>query len=156
MTHGLNNCGFVTGSFMVAAHFRGNTSKSANVDRNGQCASSFPDGQNTVSWIAFSRKVPNLLSVTCWASSTFPNGTKNMTEADIAIGNERGLVDKLPRKCANKYDLRSVLTHEWGHVFGLAHETRGPHEVIYPFTSACTIKRRLGNGDWNGMLSMYG
>jgi hypothetical protein len=78
-----------------------------------------------------------------------------MTEADIAIGNNRGLVDKLPKKCANKYDLQTVLTHEWGHVFGLAHETRGADEVMYPFTSPCTVKRRLGDGDWHGMSSMY-
>ncbi len=156
MTHGLNNCGYVTGAFMITAAFKGDTSKSANIDRNGNCSSSFPDGQNTISWIAFSRRVPNLLAVTCWTDSTFPNGSKNMTEADIAIGSNRDLVDKLPKGCTSKYDLQSVLTHEWGHVLGLAHETRGPGEVMYPTTNVCTVKRRLGNGDWNGMLSMYG
>lgn len=156
MTHGLNNCGFATGQFMIIASYKGNTSKSANIDHNGHCSSSFPDGQNTVSWISFSRRVSTLLAVTCWTDSTFPNGSKNMTEADIAIGSNRGLVDKLPRGCTSKYDLQSILTHEWGHVFGLAHESRGADEVMYPTSNACTVKRRLGNGDWNGMLTMYG
>jgi hypothetical protein len=156
MTDGLNNCGYATGQFNIKANFKGNTSKSANIDANGNCASSFPDGQNTVSWTAFSKKIANTLAVTCYASSTFPNGTKNMTEADTAIGSNRSIVANLPKNCGTKYDLETVMTHEWRHVFGLAHETRGPAEVMYPTINPCEIRHRLANGDWNGMLNMYG
>ncbi|WP_307050327.1 matrixin family metalloprotease [Streptomyces achromogenes] len=53
--------------------------------------------------------------------------------------------------------MRSVATHEAGHVFGLAHSGAG-HENLTMFASsfACsTSARTLGKGDVLGLRTLY-
>jgi Matrixin len=78
-----------------------------------------------------------------------------MVEADTQIGSNRHIVDSFPSRCSGVYDLQSIMTHEWGHAFDLAHETSGPDEVMYPVESPCHLRRHLGGGDWSGMDSLY-
>lgn len=159
MSEGQNNCGFGTDEFMVTAHFEGNTSLFANVNSEAQCTAKFPDGQNTIDWQGFDTGIPDTLATTCINIGTFVNGANQIKEADTALGNNRDLVDTVPATCTNtnpSYDLQSVMTHEWGHAFGLAHETGGVDEVMYPTATPCAQRRHLGEGDWNGMLGMYG
>ena len=78
-----------------------------------------------------------------------------MTETDIRIGANRGIVDTLPTPCTSSYDLETIMTHEWGHAYGLAHETGGADEVMYPFQNLCGQRRRSGGGDWSGMFGLY-
>jgi hypothetical protein len=150
LTTGQNNCGYATGAFNVAGSYQGNTSLFANIDSSAACTSRFPDGQNTVSWGPFNSSAAGTLAVTCyhWNGST-------MTEADTYLGSNVGMVDTFPSSCSGKYDLQSISTHEWGHAFGLAHETSGPDEVMYPYKSACALRRHLGKGDYAGMNAMY-
>jgi hypothetical protein len=148
MTTGQNNCGFATGAFSASGAFQGNTSLFANIDSSGNCTSRFPDGQNTVSWGPFTPA--SLLALTCFE---FSGGT--MTEGDTYIGSNKGVVDSFPASCSNKYDLQSISTHEWGHVYGLAHETSGVDEVMYPTKFACELRRHLGRGDYNAMNTYY-
>lgn len=153
ITLGINNCGYAEGTFYIHGSYQGTTSRYANIDSNGNCTSNFPDGQNTVSWGPFTGSAysANTLAETCytWSGSY-------MTEADIYIGSNMGIVDSYPSPCSNKYDLQSVVTHEWGHAFGLAHETSGPDEVMYEIKYACQYRRHLGEGDYIGMNSLYG
>ena len=148
MTTGQNNCGFATGAFSSSGSFQGDTSLFANIDSGGNCTSRFPDGQNTVSWGPTTSGT--LLAETCFE---FSGGT--MTEGDIYIASNKGIVDSFPASCSNKYDLQSVATHEWGHVYGLAHETGGVDEVMYPTSFACALRRHLGRGDYNAMNQYY-
>lgn len=155
ITKGINNCGFAEGVFDVRGSFQGNTSEYANITSTGTCNSKFPNGQNTVSWAAFDSSVSTLLAATCWEWKITVSGSQEMTEADTDLGSNRGIVDAFPANCSNSYDLQSVMTHEWGHAYGLAHETSGPDEVMYPISSPCHLRRHLGGGDWSGMGSLY-
>jgi hypothetical protein len=146
----LNNCGLAEHTFSSNGQYQGATHLYANIDSNGNCTGNFPDGQNTVSWEHFDK--PDLLASTCWRD----DGLGGMAEADIAIGSDRGIVDSLPSGCSNSYDLQTILTHEWGHAYGLAHETQGGDEVMFPTATPCAYRRHLGRGDWYGMKNLYG
>ncbi len=157
MTTGQNNCGFLTNAFPVHGGFEGNTSLFANIDSNGDRTAKFPDGQNTVSFGPYD--AAQVAKGTLATTVTLWNGNSQaMIEADIYIGSNRGLVDTLPNPCNGKTDLQTVVTHEWGHSYGLAHEYSGPDEVMYPYTGTCQggLRRHLGEGDYDGMSALYG
>lgn len=80
-----------------------------------------------------------------------------MQETDIYFGSNVGLADSPSCAVQSEYDLQSVATHEWGHAFGMAHETSGQWETMYPYVNPCSYYwRSLGNGDWHGMEALYG
>ncbi|RPK51816.1 hypothetical protein EES39_03450 [Streptomyces sp. ADI92-24] len=64
--------------------------------------------------------------------------------------------NKVTSSCSNKFDIRSVGTHEAGHIFGLkdiagAHENRTMHEN----SNRCSTQARtLGKGDVLGLRSI--
>lgn len=148
MTLGINNCGYAEGAWRSKASFQGNTSRYANVDSAAHCTSRFPDGQSTVSW----GTLPSgTLAITCWHDI----GGNEISETDIQINAYNGIVDTLPSGCTSQSDLQSVVTHEWGHAFGLSHETSGANEVMYPTVGPCRLRRHLGRGDYNGMAALY-
>ncbi|GAA2766671.1 hypothetical protein GCM10010103_57120 [Streptomyces paradoxus] len=65
--------------------------------------------------------------------------------------------NKPTSRCSNKYDIRSVGTHEAAHVFGLGHVGSG-HENLTMYTDSftCTTKARtLGKGDVLALRSIY-
>jgi len=157
MTTGQNNCGLQTNAFPVHGGFEGNTSRYANIDSNGDKTSKYPDGQNTLSFGPYdaAEVAKGVLAntVTLWNTNS-----DAMIEADIYIGSNRGLVDTFPSPCNQKFDLQTVITHEWGHSYGLAHEYSGPDEVMWPSIGQCQggLRRHLGDGDYNGMSALYG
>ena len=161
ITTGINNCGYAEGTFEVHGSYQGTTSRYANINSAAGCTSNFPDGQNTVSFGTFDSNHYNqsthvgTLALTCIEHGSF-NGMATITEADIYLGSNVYLVDSLPSNCTYQEDLQTIVTHEWGHAFGLAHESSGPDEVMYPTRPWCTLRRHLGNGDWVGIASLYG
>lgn len=156
MSTGVNNCNLGTGEFLIHGAYRGDTSKYANVDSSINCTTKFPDGQNTVSWgpIDSSQFDQNthegIIGATCWHSSD-----GHMDEGDIYLGSNVDAVTSFVSNCDYEVDLQTLATHEWGHVFGLDHETDGPDEVMYPSRPWCTLRRHLGAGDWDGMQARY-
>jgi Matrixin len=161
MTNGINNCGYAEGTFAIHGSYQGTTSRYANINSAPGCTSNFPDGQNTVSWGPIDSSHYNqsthvgTLALTCIERGSF-NGMATITEADIYLGSNVDMVDSLPSNCTYQEDLQTIVTHEWGHAFGLAHESSGAAEVMYPTRPWCTLRRHLGNGDWTGMASLYG
>lgn len=161
ITNGVNNCGwseagfgsFLSGSPPLGA-YQGSTSLYANIDSAAECTSKFPDGQNTVSWGPFDSSEAGTLGVTCWDYDT--GGDNFAVEADIYLGSNADLVTSFPEDCTDSYDLETTATHEWGHAYGLDHETTDPDEVMYPYQSACVLRRHLGEGDYAGMANLYG
>jgi hypothetical protein len=151
ITTGQNNCGFATGAFAARGAYLGTTSVYANIDSSGHCTTRFPDGYNTVSWgPLYSTGSDTGLGVTCVHRI---NGS--ITEADIYLASNAGVVNDVTQGCNGQYDLQTLATHEWGHVYGLGHETSGPDEVMYPTRGPCVLRRHLGLGDYNGMISLY-
>jgi hypothetical protein len=161
MSSGVNNCGFAEGTFLVHGAYQGTTSLFANINSAAGCTSNFPDGHNTVSWGPFDSGAYNqsthtgFVADTCTENGSF-NGMETITEADIYLGSNVDMVDSFPSNCTFQEDLQTEVTHEWGHAFGLAHESSGADEVMYPRRPWCTLRRHLGGGDWTGMASLYG
>jgi hypothetical protein len=153
MTLGMNNCGWSQTGFGAYGSYQGTTSKYANINSAGQCTSNFPDGQNTVSWGPFDSSAPTTLAQTCY---DYDPSTKYANEADTYIGSNRAIVNTLPADCLDQYDLQTIMTHEWGHAYGLDHETTGPDEVMFITAYDCSLRRHLGEGDYNGMATLYG
>jgi hypothetical protein len=86
-------------------------------------------------------------------------GIKNgLREADVRFNTrDQDFTNKPTSKCSNKYDTRSVGTHEVGHVFGLGHVGSG-HEAspCTPTRSPCNTKARtLGKGGVLALRSIY-
>ena len=151
MSTGVNNCGLPINQFSSQGAYQGATAKYANINANGDCTSSFPDFQNTVSWQTFNSST--LLGDTCWLG----NADKTMVESDIALAQNPGrLVTNLTASCSNSYDLESTTTHEWGHAYGLAHTANTGNQVMRPYQDPCTARRHLGAGDYAGMKALYG
>ena len=106
----------VASRFWSKAAYDGTTSRDANLT-NGACGNN--DGYNVVAW-----GYRDSLARMCWWS----NGGDRRS-ADIEISNRSGITwfSVRPDNCSNVYDLESVMTHEWGHVFGMAHVSEDKH-----------------------------
>ncbi|GLF95167.1 matrixin family metalloprotease [Streptomyces yaizuensis] len=82
----------------------------------------------------------------------------DLREADVRYNTADSLfTDRPTGSCRNRYDIRSVGTHEAGHVFGLGHVGAG-HENLTMYTNSflCTTKARtLGKGDVLALRSIY-
>jgi hypothetical protein len=87
---------------------------------------------------------------------------EEIQEADIRIDPEFDwLTGAVPSTCTYSFDLMAVMTHEWGHAYGLGHtpEPSAEHrqQTMNPYVTPCsTFQRTLGRGDWAGMYNTYG
>lgn len=122
-----------------------------NAGANGQ------DGQNTVTWT-------NLGSATsdAFAQSVLTYSTKTGAISDVDIQlNAANVFAVLPDGTDNPFDFRvdiqAVVTHESGHLLGLAHENRfGPQVVMFfSDTSGNTTHRHLTSDDRAGVRAIY-
>jgi hypothetical protein len=151
MTVGVNNCGFSQVGFAAYGSYSGTTNLYANIDSSGNCTGNYPDGQNTVSWGPLES---GHVADTCYGGEDGAMG-----ETDTYIGSDQGVVDNLPAGCTDNFDLQTIMTHEWGHVFGLQHffnDTANSALVMYGEAVPCNVRRHLGLGDYNGMGFKYG
>jgi len=106
------------------------------------------DGQNTVGWAPLGG---GLLAVTCSLFRPEGTGASVATEFDIQIDPTWAwTTDGTPN-----VDLRSVLTHEFGHALGLAHSPDGAAIMFSDYTIG-TLKRTLAPDDIEGLVGLYG
>jgi hypothetical protein len=111
------------------------------------------DGKTTVRWQddGWDDLDPQALAVTL---TSYDPSSGHITDADI-IMNTRYSWCTSSDGCRGEYDVQSILTHEVGHVFGLAHDT-DPDAVMYPTAAACeTRKRKLAHSDLEGLSFLY-
>ncbi|WP_237505142.1 MULTISPECIES: matrixin family metalloprotease [unclassified Streptomyces] len=152
ITDSYNNCGY-TDQVGAKHNYLGTTSREADVNSSNQCTSR--DGVST--WDAGNLKSGTVAIACSW---TFPMpGIKNdLLEADVRYNTtDYNFTNKPTSSCSNKYDIRSVGTHEAGHVFGLGHVGSG-HQNLTMYTNSftCTTKARtLGKGDVFALRSIY-
>ncbi|WP_083982189.1 matrixin family metalloprotease [Actinomadura hibisca] len=149
LVKGYNDCGLKR-SFKVGQKYAG-TSRRAPAVTATSCGKQ--DGYSVVGW----KKLPSsVLAVTCaWSTA----GDHRVVSTDIAINTRYKWFTTKPGRCSNTFDLESVLSHEWGHAFGLGHVSLSSHgtQTMATAVGACTTaKRTLGLGDYRGMQRIYG
>lgn len=153
VTTGLNDCGLVA-NLAMSQHYDGDTGRRAAVTAAGGCGAR--DGHNVVS---FGTLPLGLLAVTCvWWEGRGPDSRS--VEADILIDATAGTFFLAPpADCRTRWDLESILTHEFGHVFGLGHVPYDQHSSLTMSDAIpeCTAAYRgLGLGDLLTLRWHYG
>jgi hypothetical protein len=151
MRKGRNSCGKPRLK-TPTSHFLGGTSARPNIDPGPSAVGcGKANGKNVV---GFGNLPGGLLGWTCYW--WFAGG--RMGAADIMIDTSRALVTHLPASCSNKWDFEGIVTHEWGHAYGMGHTGSGhPNLTMQHTLRACSpYARSLGLGDWLGMKKMYG
>jgi len=153
LVNGYNNCNL---NYPIGAshNYAGDTTQRANIANDATCASTFPDGYNRVNF----GTLTTFIAVTCTAWHNNGLAIGEIYEADIKIA-DGTLWDANGGVCATgEYDLQTVLTHEWGHAYGLLHvdETTNRYATMSPKVATCSTRERtLGYGDWLGLDSIY-
>ena len=115
------------------------------------------DGQNTVSWRNLGS---NAADTFAQSVLTYDKGTGRIFDVDIEL-NSVNVFAILPEGEDNNFDSRvdvqAVVTHEVGHLLGLAHENRfGPQVVMFfSDTSGNTTHRTLTSDDRDGVRAIY-
>lgn len=151
MRHGRNTCGRPRLG-TPAAHYTGRTSKQPNIKPG---ATTIGCGAfNTTNTVGFGNLPGDLLGWTCY----WWGGDGRLSAADIMLDNGARLVTSIPAGCTNKWDLEGTATHEFGHVYGMAHTGSGHSSLTMDHAErpCSTYARTLGLGDWLGMKKMYG
>ncbi len=148
---GQDNCG-LAGQPRASSDYVGSTAAKPNIvvkDGSVRCGSR--NSRNTVGWGSLPG---NLLGWTCY----WWNARQNMVEADMRLDPSRRTVLSYPANCSSKFDLQSLATHEWGHVFGLSHPGSGHANLTmtHLLPPCSKAPRTLGLGDWRGMRKLYG
>lgn len=133
-----------------ASHYLGRTRKAPNIKVSGPTCGD----PNTTNVVGFGNLPGGLLGWTCY----WYNGRGRMVAADMVIDNGTALTTHLPSPCTNEWDFEGTVTHEFGHVYGMAHTGPGhPNLTMQHLLTPCsTYARTLGLGDWLGMNKMYG
>jgi hypothetical protein len=85
-----------------------------------------------------------------------------LTDGDIRLNNKYAWDHTLTDGCNNNnnsFDITAVVTHEWGHIAGLADlsEANHPHLTMSAEIARCSVDARtLGDGDHRGLIAIYG
>jgi Matrixin len=98
------------------------------------------------------------LAYTCaWNKNGTTYGTGTAIEADIALNKTQTwlALSIVPDSCQYAYMIEDVATHEFGHVFGLAHVCN-PNLTMSPYIDPCDYSDdSLGLGDVRGLQALY-
>jgi hypothetical protein len=155
MGTGHNNCG-ISPNLSSSAQYQGRTTAAPAVtwapgQPHVKCGR--PDGHNVV---GFGALPDGTLAETCnWASGL------DMVEADTRINSnvQWYATDTVPNGCSGSFGIEPVMTHEFGHAFGLGHVKECHHGwlTMSVFTAQCdNSQNTLGLGDIKGMQQLYG
>jgi len=138
----------------VALRYGGKTSARAQVG-NDLCGKN--DGKSVVS---FGSLRPGVLAATCTHFKA-GNPYNAVTVSDIKVNKRDFKWTTKPnsRSCTRRFDLESIMTHEWGHTFGLGHVSESEHGYLTMserVNGSCqSSERTLGRGDVLGLDGKY-
>ncbi|MFI1728949.1 peptidase M10 [Streptomyces acidicola] len=148
-----NNCGYSDQVDMNYPNYMAKTSFEADINTSSQCTDR--DGLST--WDGGNLK-DDVYATTCTWSWPAPGVKNDLREADVRFNtHDFDFTNKVTSSCSNKVDVRSVGTHEAGHVFGLK-DIYGSHGnlTMYGYSIECSTRARtLGKGDVLGLRSIY-
>jgi hypothetical protein len=114
------------------------------------------DGQNTISW----QSLTNASDTLAQSILTFDSNSGEILDVDIEMNNNFQFA-VLPSGENDPgdptVDIQAVMSHEVGHLLGLAHENRfGPQVVMFfEDTSGDTTHRSLTSDDQSGVRAIY-
>ncbi|MEU3597700.1 matrixin family metalloprotease [Streptomyces sp. NPDC006798] len=153
ITGGSNNCGIVNLAGPRSS-YGGTTSLEADISNHNTCTAR--DKKST--WDAGDLIAGAVASACTWTKLQGPSYA-DVIEADVRFNTaDHNFTNNPSTGCNNKYDVRSVGTHEAGHVFGLDHVTgsTNQNQTMYTNSFPCTTKARtLARGDMNGLRAIY-
>lgn len=82
--------------------------------------------------------------------SSGKDGSKTTASSKVCVTHSDGA------RCGRKYDVQNVMTHEFGHFFGLAEDVDVRTATMYQCISACeTHKRVLSRDDQEAVTELY-
>jgi len=116
------------------------------------------DGTATVRWVSEhwdDDYDPAALAVTV---TSYDGDSGRIRDADIVVNAQHypWTTALSPAASCAAYDLQDVLTHEVGHLFGLAHDVGDVDATMFPSADACeTKKRALHAPDLDGLRYLY-
>lgn len=154
------NCGGLQNDEVSAdISYQGTTSTGPNFS-NGACSSWLSkDNKNVVAFGSISEENGVILARTCiWTRFHF--GKDELQESDVRLNDGDGVVwfNSYPSGCNNRFHIESVMTHERGHTFGIAHVSPDQHKWLTMSRTALpcsTNHASLGWGDVKGLRSLY-
>ncbi len=128
--------------------YLGTTSSGPNVSSGGSCTGG--DGRSVIGWGSLPS---NSIAMAC--VSGISGGVAY--EGDIRINWNKAYETKL-RYCSGELLIESAMTHEFGHLYGMAHVSTysSPNLTMQPRVSYCSRGHsRLGLGDMLGLETKY-
>ncbi|PVW03030.1 hypothetical protein DEA06_14400 [Microbacterium sp. Gd 4-13] len=149
--NGTNSCGLSRALNVPGSISSGTWTYDANISTTNTCETA--DGLNVID---FGPLTGNTLGLACtwYTASGIP------VQADVRFDtSDRSWVTSTTGCSGASYDLRSVVTHELGHVLGLGHATEngGSDLTMSPSITNCNASgRTLGAGDLTGIYVKHG
>jgi hypothetical protein len=147
-----NDCGEARNPNVDELPYNGAASNTGNFTSGGDCTT-----LDSVNVVDFGVLSGDAVARFCL---TYVNG--RTTAYDVRMDSEYYWDYTLTDGCHNNnaWDITGVLTHEWGHVYGLSHvaeSSSGNLTMSTAFNGKCQVSERtLGRGDMDHMFAKYG
>ncbi|QYJ05249.1 matrixin family metalloprotease [Nocardioides panacisoli] len=153
-----NDCGFSDKISQLQTTFGGKTSYESDFKiENGVSKCASRDGRSTLDAGNLDKSGNPPLAAECtWTTNS--GSRRDIVESDVRFNIRDFDFTTTPWNCSGKWDVRSVLMHEFGHSVGLGHvsESRYPRMTMSPGIAKCSgSARTLGKGDIHGLQLLY-
>jgi hypothetical protein len=111
--------------------------------------------RDSTSSVGFGGLPKTYLGVAC----TWTDGNGHALEGDVKLSTRHAwFALDVPSGCSNRFGVQAVTTHEFGHVFGLAHVSESTHPNLTMSTAAASCSNApysLGLGDVRALRQLY-